>query len=218
MVFVHPDPAAAPLADHLGELPAHLGSFRPGSLSQVATASFDIACNWKLFVENHIDVYHLWYLHDRSLAGFDHTKFEHRHVGEHWTSYEPRRSAASEAVVPIGHLAQRDRDGLGAHLIFPNTMIATAAEFFATYVAEPVGPDRTRLDLRIRAEEGAAADAVLAEVRSFIDEDVAACEAVQEAIGSPAFAVGPLARDHEAPIVDFHVDLLRRLRRIEQDV
>jgi hypothetical protein len=90
-------------------------------------------------------------------------------------------------------------------------MIATAAEFFATYVAEPVGPDRTVIDLRVRAERGAHAAAVLDAVRSFIDEDITACEAVQEAVGSPAFAVGPLAEDHEQPITAFHAHLLQAI-------
>ena len=53
--------------------------------------------------------------------------------------------------------------------------------------------------------------ALLVLVRAFIEEDIAACEAIQAASGSPVFAVGPLARDHEAPIGAFHPDLLRRL-------
>jgi len=56
MVFVHPDPSPPPLADTLGELPAHLGSCRPGLLHQVARERIEARCNWKLFVENHVDV------------------------------------------------------------------------------------------------------------------------------------------------------------------
>ena len=51
----------------------------------------------------------------------------------------------------------------------------------------------------MRAEPGADADGLLAAARSFIDEDIAACERIQAALASPWFAVGPLARDHEAP-------------------
>ena len=198
MVFVHPDPAAPALTDYLGELPAHLGGIRPGALRQVATATFEMACNWKLFVENHIDVYHLWYLHEDTLADYDHTKFEHRRLGEHWTSREPTRTG-------------RASEWLGAHMLFPNMLMANTPEYFLTYVAEPVAPDRTRLDLRIRAGADADPEALLVLVRAFIEEDIAACEAIQAASGSPVFAVGPLARDHEAPIGAFHHDLLRRL-------
>ena len=111
----------------------------------------------------------------------------------------------------IAHLADRDRFGLGAHLVFPNLMIAAAQLLFTTSVAVPVSAERTRLGLRIRAEPGAGGGLLTKALRSVLEEDVAAGEAVQHATRSPAFAVGPLARDHEAPIVGFHRSILARL-------
>jgi choline monooxygenase len=218
MVFVHPSPTATPLAATLSGVAERLGSHHPGLLNQVASVRLEARCNWKLFVENHVDVYHLWYLHGTTLGDFDHTRFEHHQTGGNWASYEPLRqgdvaTALSRGTTTIAHLDDRDRFGIGAHLVFPNLMIATAAEFFATYVAEPVGPDRTVIDLRIRAEQGADASAVLDAVRSFIDEDITACEAVQEAVESPAFAIGPLAQSHEQPITAFHSHLLQAMER-----
>jgi Rieske 2Fe-2S family protein len=214
MVFVHPDPAAEPLAGTLDGLPGHIGSFRPGLLAQVALVRLEARCNWKLLVENHIDVYHLWYLHASTLGDFDHARFEHRQVGRNWVSYEPIRrdglegGALTSGTATIAHLSGRDRMGIGAHQVFPNLLMATAAEFFATYVAEPVAPDRTVVELRIRAERGADGTKLLAAVQSFIAEDIGACEAVQAGIASPAFSVGPLARDHEAPIYAFQTHVL----------
>lgn len=214
MVFAHPDPDAPPLAEALAPLAAHIGSHRPGELEPVARVDLEAACNWKLFVENHIDVYHLWYLHERSLGDYDHTRFEHTTVGRDWFSYEPLRhddlaaAALTSGTTPIAHLEPKDRAGLGAHLLFPSLMMATASEFFATYQAVPLAPDRTRIELRIRAEAGADPEALLASTRSFIEEDIAACERVQTATASPAFEVGPLAADHEAPIAHLHSAIL----------
>ncbi len=200
----------------MGELlGAHMGSHRPGELRQVARLDLEARCNWKLFVENHIDVYHLWYLHERSLGDFDHTRFEHWGADGDWFSYEPVRdgdvagAALTSGTTAIAHLDDRaTAAGLGAHLLFPSLMVATAAEFFATYQAIPLAPDRTRIELRIRAEASADPDALLAATRSFIEEDIEACERVQLATASPAFAVGPLAADHEAPITRFHAAVL----------
>ncbi len=218
MVFVHPDPEAPPLTEALAGLTVNLGSFRPGRLEQVAKVDLDAHCNWKLFVENHIDVYHLWYLHEQTLGDFDHTRFEHLQVGTGWFSYEPLRDGAdagagelAQGTVAIEHLDHRDRHGLGAHLVFPNLMVATAAEFLATYEAVPVAPDRCRIELRVRAEAGADADQLLDAVTSFIAEDISACERVQAGLASPAFSVGPLAREHEAPITAFHRNVLDAL-------
>ena len=217
MVFAHPDPFAPRLEACLAPLAAHVGSHRPGLLGEVARLDLEAACNWKLFVENHIDVYHLWYLHERSLGDFDHTRFEHTTVDRDWFSYEPLRgddvaaAALTRGTAAIAHLDERDRAGLGAHLLFPSLMVATASEFFATYQATPLAPDRTRIELRIRAEADADPDALLAATRSFIEEDIEACERVQAATASPVFAVGPLAVDHEAPLFRFHTALLEAM-------
>jgi Rieske 2Fe-2S family protein len=214
MVFANPDPLAPSLAEMLGELPGGIGSHRPGLLPVVASADLPARCNWKLLVENHIDVYHLWYLHSRSLADLDHTKFRHTQVGRHWISYEPLRSPdlASARLVRgtrvIEHLDDRDRFGVGAHLIFPNILLAANAEFFMSYAVVPVGPAECRMEVRIRAERGADGAALLEAARSFIDEDINACERIQAAMESPWFEVGPLAREHEAPITEFQEHLL----------
>jgi Rieske 2Fe-2S family protein len=217
MVFVNPDPAAAPLADALGGLPEHIGSHRPGRLTLVGTADVPAACNWKLLVENHVDVYHLWYLHRDSLGDFDHNQFEHYQLGANWASYEPLRNLDVNAArltsgtTTIRALAERDRVGLGAHLAFPNTLMASNAEFFMSYAVVPDTPTRSHIEIRIRAEAEADGDGLVAAARSFIEEDIHACERIQAALDSPWFAVGPLAQEHEAPITAFHRNLLALL-------
>lgn len=222
MVFVHPEHPVRPFAEARAGLDAHLGSFRPGRLPQVARVRIEAAMNWKLFVENHIDVYHLWYLHDRSLAAFDHTRFEHRPVGANWASYEPMRPGADapddgsddgsdDGLVPIRHLDDRDRRGIQAHMLFPNTLMAASSSYFATYAVHPLAPDRSWIDLRVRAEPDVDVERLVASIRAFIDEDVRACERIQRALGSPRFGVGPLAQTHERPIETFQTALLDAL-------
>jgi phenylpropionate dioxygenase-like ring-hydroxylating dioxygenase large terminal subunit len=216
MVFANPDPTAdgGDLDHALAGLDDHLGSFRPELLPQIAHVRIDVACNWKLFVENHIDVYHLWYLHDASLGAFDHTRFEHHAPGRNWASYEPLRAPAEAPPDDaIRHLDERDRRGIQAHMLFPNTLMAASSAFFTTYAIHPVSPERSWIDLRVRAEPDADVEAVTASIRAFIDEDVSACEQVQVAVGGPRFGVGPLARTHERPITTFHTHLLAALDR-----
>jgi choline monooxygenase len=217
MVFVNPNPAALPLLDALDGLPDHIGSHRPGLLTLVGTADVPAACNWKLLVENHVDVYHLWYLHRDSLGDFDHNQFEHHQLGTNWASYEPLRHLDVDAArltsgtVPIRGLDDRDRVGLGAHLAFPNTLMAANAEFFMSYAVVPDTAEHSHIEIRIRAEPGADGDALVVAARSFIEEDIHACERIQAALHSPWFGVGPLAQAHEAPITAFHRNLLELL-------
>jgi Rieske 2Fe-2S family protein len=217
MVFAHLDLAAAPLRRFMGDWATRLGSHRPGRLAQVARARLEGRFNWKLFVENHVDVLHLWYLHDQTLADFDHARFEHSHVGGHWASYEPMRptaaavAASATASGRIRGLEARDRFGIGAHMLFPNILMASTAEFWVTYAVTPLAPARSVVDLRVRAEPDADPARLVAAARAFIDEDIAACEAVQVVTSSARFEVGPLAKDHEAPIIQFHEHLAHAL-------
>jgi phenylpropionate dioxygenase-like ring-hydroxylating dioxygenase large terminal subunit len=101
------------------------------------------------------------------------------------------------------------RHHIGAFLIFPNLMLVTTDEYFGTYDAAPVAPGRTVLTLRVRSTADADGDALVASIRSFMAEDVAACERMQQGAASPHFGVGALASVHEEPIRRFHANLLR---------
>lgn len=45
--------------------------------------------NWKLVAENYMDAYHLFYLHEKSAATFDHERFDWDTAGRHYLFYEP---------------------------------------------------------------------------------------------------------------------------------
>jgi choline monooxygenase len=218
MVFVHLEPDPEPLRTWLADFPDHIGGYRPDELVEVARVRFDMAANWKLFVENHIDVYHLWYLHEQSLSDYDHPRAAYRFCGPHWVFYEPprgqrmaRSQLLDQGMQVISHIDE-SWYGSGAHLIFPNLPIASGATFFQTYQAIPRGPERTTIDLRIRAEPGSDPSAFVPLTRTVIEvEDGLACERMQAGMRSSRFAVGPLARTHELPIHRFQSDVVAAL-------
>ncbi len=217
MVFANGD-MDADFATWLAGFPDHIGSYRPEQLQEVVRVQFDAHCNWKLFVENHVDVYHLWYLHARSLSAYDHQRFEWDAIGPHWVSYEPAKAGVERrrphvGSAPIAGLEPRDQIGIGAHMLFPNTLFATESEFFMSYVAKPLAADRSVIDVRIRAEPTADVEMLVAAAKEFMLEDVSACEGIQATVRSTRFRVGPLARNHERPITLFHEHLLAELDR-----
>jgi Rieske 2Fe-2S family protein len=206
-VYVHPDPQAGSIDEWLGGLPGAIGSYRPELLVEVAHFELQAAANWKYFVENHVDVYHLWYLHAQTLSDYNHNVFAWQQLGRNWASYEPakadRKRRPASGTPQIAHINERDRNGVGAHKAFPNVLMASEAEYFMTYVARPTGPESMVVDVRIRAEADADVDAIRAGVEAFVREDIAACEGIQRAIRSSRYRVGPMAVDHERPITIF---------------
>ena len=210
MVFANPDPAAPALEQALGFLGARLSPFLSGPLVEVAKVEYTARCNWKLLVENHIDVYHLWFVHRRSLSMYQHRRFEWEWDNDNWWSLEPLEHPADAAGAALEWLSRREKEGIGAHLLFPNVMMAHTGDYFATYDATPLSPDTTRLVLRVRSTVGADGPALVEAVRSFLAEDVTVCELLQQGVGSSSFAAGPLAATHEAPIRAFHATLASR--------
>ena len=60
LVFVSPDPDAEPLEEALGPLAAHIsgGGIDVGALRFRRRSEFELACNWKIAVENYLECYH----------------------------------------------------------------------------------------------------------------------------------------------------------------
>jgi len=200
MIFVCLSDDPPDFGAHTRFLAARIAGHLSRPLVEVARVDYSVRCNWKLLVENHVDVYHLWYLHQRSLAAYRHAAFEWEWQGATWWSHEPLKEPVAGAGL----------DGIGAHLLFPNLMVVTTGDYLATYDARPAGPVRTDLTLRIRSTPDADAEALVASVESFLGEDVTACESLQVGAGSPFFQVGPSAEEHEQPVRNFH-SLLRSM-------
>ena len=215
MIFVNPDGNASDLDVWLADLPQHMGPFPRTDLVEVFRGRFPIASNWKFYVENHIDCYHLWYLHDESLKMNDHHLLWQRNCGEHWTCGEPLRPGEETrdrgGVLPMPDLDAAEAALTRANLIFPNIPQTSGGHTFSTYQVLPLGPESSELDLRIWAMPGSTLsdEAIALTLAILVTEDGFACEQMQRAVRSPAFEVGPLALVHEQPISDLHAKLVR---------
>ena len=126
MVFAHVDSEPSVALDAwLGDIVASLGSTEPSGLHALPVEYHEIRANWKLFVENHIDGYHLWHLHARSISGLDHRQQQWRSSGRHWIFDEPPTRSGTypdQAITGLPLLATTPSGGFGSAvmLAFPN--------------------------------------------------------------------------------------------------
>jgi choline monooxygenase len=210
MILVNPSPSAPSLAAAMAGLDERIAPFFRGPMVEVARVEYEAPCNWKLLLENHVDVYHLWYLHSRSLAAYEHRRFQWESFGDNWWSMEPRK-VPSTAAFGLPWLGAEERAGIGAFALFPNLMMVTTSETFSTYDAVPLATDRTRLTLRVRARPGTDGQTLVEGIRAFLSEDIEACRRLQDGARSPSFDLGPLCATHEEPVRRFHRSLQRAL-------
>jgi choline monooxygenase len=225
MAFVHVDPGAeGSLIDWMGDFPDHFGPFDIESYMEAgAPDRTPVAANWKLFMENHIDGYHLAHLHKDSMLGIDHDRQVNSLYSNHWSIFEPLAQdgvlAEYERKIPTKILTDDDPKWLASsvHMLFPNLGIATGAKWFTTVQSIPVGPASSIIETRTRllpyGDDEVPVEHKYYDNRSsdgtdLMGEDRLAIERLQVAMGSPFFECGPLASDYELAVTRFHESIL----------
>lgn len=211
LVLVNVSGEARPLAEQAAGLIELIEPLFAGRTVLLATERHEVRCNWKLLIENHIDFYHLWYLHRDSLGAYRHADVRRVQLGDHFYSLAPLIDTAA-APRELWWADPETQEGIGAHLLFPNLGIVTTGSYIVTYDAMPLAPDRSEFTVRLRGLEGSEPDGYLKELYAFLDQDMAVCERMQRALASSRWALGPLAVGHEQPVVEFQANVARRLR------
>ena len=218
LVFVHLGDDPPPLAPQLAGLTPRLEATGTWDLRYRASRSYEIACNWKVYVDNYLDGgYHVSVLH-KALAG-------QLDLGTYVTEIFERLSIQScRAPDEAPHEAGGDfAERIGSEalyaFVYPNLMLNRYGPILDTNRVVPLGPDRTLVvfDFYFLETEGEAAQDFIA--RSIAashkvqEEDVAICESVQRGLASPAYDRGIYAPEIETAAHHFHTLLAASLRR-----
>jgi Rieske 2Fe-2S family protein len=155
MLFVHPDPDAGSIAEWFGAVDDKVGPHVPEELPEYADgrSSYEVGANWKIVVENYIDVYHLSHLHSNTLQMYDHARAEYGFEGPHYVFWEPPvadfaenqdRKLTMPRVIPEG------MQGAWVPMLFPGIGIGAVEDSWNNFVITPLAPDRTRVETRTR--------------------------------------------------------------------
>lgn len=216
MLFVNADEGAESFEAWLGSAAGTLWRWPVEALVEVQRDARDVGANWKLFVENHIDGYHLAHLHRDSLRGLDHARQSWRSAGRHWLFFEPPLDAAGPPAVEsrwLPRIAGLDAGQAGSTVwhLFPAFAGAAGATYFAVLNIVPLAPDRTRIERRVLTAQASAGRLIAAAAEEWwgrrrgdvFAEDARAVEAVQRALRAPGWREGPLADGFETAIRRF---------------
>ncbi len=155
--FVCFDEATSGLDEWLGDFS---DLHRPWSLASMVSTrrrEFDVACNWKLFLEVFNEYYHLPYVHPKSLNGiYDLPDEADEIAGNYATQFGTTRgtgglleSTQDEPFPTIETLRDRNRQGTRYSWTFPNMTFAAGTEAIWVYEAYPLAPDRTRVGMTL---------------------------------------------------------------------
>ena len=156
--------------------------------------SVDIACNWKVYVENYLEGYHIPMLHpalNREVALKDYVV----EVGDGFALHRaPPRARVREPVY----------EGFWAWLA-PNLALNVYAHGMSVERMSPTGPESMRLDYLFFFRDGSEEErvAALAMTRQVTAEDRTICEAVQRNLAAGTYHTGRLSPRHERGVFAF---------------
>ena len=196
-VFVNLDADAEPLEAALAPFFAAAAAVPIEAATLQGQASHALACNWKTYVENYLEGYHVPYLHPALHREID-VKGYRVEVGDGFALHTaPPRPSVKEPVY----------EGFWAWLA-PNAALNVYASGMSVERMIPTGPETMKIEylfcFRASGDAGAAErDAALAMCARVTDEDRRICEAVQRNLRAGVYRAGRLSPRHENGVFAF---------------
>jgi choline monooxygenase len=205
-VFVTLDPQALPLRQFLGGLVKRLAPLGVSKLRFFDSRTYDIHCNWKVFVDNYLDGgYHVPHLHKGLSSVLDYKEYTIENQDRYCLQSSPMVAGKEDAATAT----TRQGDRAWYFWQYPNLMINCYEGYMDTNLVLPLDVDHCRVifdfyfsDIseacRQYNEQSVAVGARVQE------EDLGICEAVQRGLKSRAYGAGRLSVRREAGEHLFH--------------
>lgn len=156
-------------------------------------ATYDLACNWKLYLDNYLEGYHLPHVHPALNRMLDTRQY--RTETSRWHSLQSSPIRGTEGKEAL------------YYWLWPNTMLNCLPDRLQTNRVLPLGVDRCRVVFDFSHALGVPQSARDAD-RAFSDEvqaeDIAICEAVQHGVSSGSYDAGRLNPLRESGLFHFH--------------
>jgi choline monooxygenase len=214
LVFVNPDPAAAPLGETLGQLPQTLAEsgLDPSAMEyRGRSREWVIDANWKIVVENYLECYHCPVAHKSFSRLIDVDPDAYRLTTDRWSSsqYGPVQDGGPNGkqrpYEPVGEVRASQ-----FHFVWPNWTLNTlpGPANLRVLVFRPLDPDRT-----VSWVDGfwapGTSDEVIEEISDFGNvvgaEDVELVESVHRGLKSGLVPQGRLLLDSEVLLQHFQL-------------
>jgi choline monooxygenase len=208
LVFVNLDSQAEPLGASLRKLLQKTERFGLAGMKLFERRTYEMKCNWKTYVDNYLEGYHLPSVHPGLNRELDYNAYEVEPYPNYIRQFSPIRGAQA------GDSTQRRYPEAGEDLttdyywIFPNWMLNCYPDNISLNIVLPVDSEHSvaifewylpedELDSQAARDSVAFSDQIQA-------EDVAICEIVQRNLRSRSYERGRYSVKQEKGVHAFH--------------
>ena len=204
-IFVCLDPRAPRLTEFLGELPSRVAPLNIAELKFLERRTYEIRCNWKVFVDNYLDGgYHVPHIHKALGSVLDYSAYTIENIDRFCVQSSPIAAGgdADTAAVRTGEMAYY-------YWLHPNFMLNWYEGVMDTNLVLPLAVDRCLAIFdfyfdRTTSESEARNRQSIRVAERVQQEDIDICESVQRGLQSRAYHTGRLSVRREAGEHLFH--------------
>ncbi len=219
LIFVNFDLNAEPLSAYLGKIPEQARGFQFKGLQFAERRDYVIDCNWKVYVDNYLEGYHIPIAHPGLMREIDYSQYRtdtYRYCSQQFAPIRARKpeDAGERFYAPVSGLQEALY-----FWIFPNLMLNIYPDNLSTNVIVPLSHEKT-----LTIFEWFFHDAHSEKVRERIQraiafsdevqqEDIELCKSVQRGLQSSTYDRGRYSVKRENGVHHFHMLLGKFLAR-----
>jgi len=210
-IFINFDPNAVSLSAYLGKIPEQARGFQFEGLQLAERRDYIINCNWKVYVDNYLEGYHIPIAHPGLMREIDYAQYRTETYRYHSQQFAPIRAMKSGDA--SGRLYE---PGTGLQeafyfWVFPNLMLNIYPDNIQTNLIVPLSHDKT-LTIFEWFFHDVASEKSRERVKRAIafsdevqQEDVGLCEHVQRGLRSSTYDRGRYSVKRENGVHHFHI-------------
>lgn len=223
-IFVNLDPNAPALLEFLGDIPEKVekAGYNLAEMRSVERRDYYLDCNWKVYVDNYLEGYHVPIAHPGLFRELDYEQYRVDTFRYYSSQYAPIRE------LKPGQVPGRDRryvrtgeaEEQALYLwIFPNLMLNIYLDNMSSNIILPLGTDKTLTIFEWFFKEPGTGEGweSMQQIIKFSDEiqqeDIGICETVQKGLHSKTYNQGRFSVKRENGVHHFHLLLDEFLRR-----
>ena len=209
-IFVNFSSEGPSLAEYLGNIPGLAREFAFEGLSLAERRDYTVNCNWKVYVDNYLEGYHIPIVHPGLMKEIDYPRYRCETF-----RYHSQQLGPVKAVKPGEEAERVYKPGMGLKealyfWVFPNLMLNFYPDNVQSNLIVPLSHDKTltifewyfhdanSAQMRERAAKAIEFSHVVQE------EDMHICEAVQRGLQSSTYDRGRYSVKRENGVHHFH--------------
>ena len=210
-IFVNFDTHAESLSAYLGQIPKQAQGFEFEGLQFAERRDYVIDCNWKVYVDNYLEGYHIPIAHPGLMREIDYAQYRTDTYRYYSQQFAPIRAMKSEDTTERAYAPGSGLQQAAYFWVFPNLMLNLYPDNISTNLIVPIAHDKT-----LTIFEWFFHDVTSSKVQERIQraiafsdevqqEDIGLCENVQRGLRSATYDRGRYSVKRENGVHHFHM-------------